>query len=82
MAEKLYEIKDCFKFLCPKMWEDLTSTGTENIRHCNTCDKKVYRADTEKELFKLSNQKKCVAFQSEDFELMGEINIPFKLKPL
>ena len=81
MNEKSFEIKDCFEFLCPRMWEGLTSTETENIRHCNTCDKKVYRADTEKELFKLSNQKKCVAFQNEGLELMGEIDMPFRLKP-
>ena len=77
MNKKSYEIEDYFEFLCYKIWEGLISTEKENIRHCNTCDETVYRADTKKGLFKLFNQKICVAFQSEGLEFMGKINILF-----
>ena len=43
MAQKYFSIKNCeFAFKCPRAWERLDLTDKSDVRHCASCEKRVY----------------------------------------
>lgn len=50
-----------FKFQCPNKWDALDATPVDGVKYCNTCEKSVYWADNQQELYALAKQNKCIA---------------------
>lgn len=71
------EVWKCeFEFECPKDWNSLQKTSTEDIRFCDKCEKKVYLCDTEqKARIHSAFFNHCVAI---DENLTDSINNPQK----
>lgn len=46
---------------CEKSWGDLTLTNTLNTKFCETCDRRVYRAETVASLVGYVNAGQCVS---------------------
>ena len=47
---------------CPRVWDDLTPTSDEKIRHCGACDKDVTLCTEADEVLELAKQGACIAF--------------------
>ena len=43
-------LKDDWEYKCPLLWQDMAVTGDSNVRHCNTCDSKVYSCKSAEDL--------------------------------
>ncbi|MBA4189565.1 MAG: hypothetical protein C0467_16390 [Planctomycetaceae bacterium] len=56
---------DEFAFKCPKKWEQLKGTDDPRVRHCNTCEKKVYYCLTDREARMRAERGLCVALASK-----------------
>ena len=41
-------LKDDWEYLCPLLWQNLE--GKDSVRHCKTCNSKVYSCKSENEL--------------------------------
>ncbi len=52
---------DEFAFKCPKKWENLKGTDNPRVRHCDTCEKKVYFCITLREARGRARHGLCVA---------------------
>ncbi len=52
-----------FKFECSEDWENLTETKSENIRHCQRCDKNVHHVQNHGEFIRHAQKGNCVYFQ-------------------
>ncbi|MFN8354715.1 MAG: hypothetical protein U0Y10_09725 [Spirosomataceae bacterium] len=63
--------------ICPQLWENFTPTPYHNVRHCETCQKKVYLCDTEREIMRHANAGHCVAYYEVDTSSLP--NVPPKL---
>jgi uncharacterized protein (TIGR02996 family) len=50
-----------FDFLCDKTWADLTPTGADNTRHCESCSKNVFFCDNLADAREHSQQGHCIA---------------------
>jgi hypothetical protein len=61
---------------CPRDWESLTYLGSQKQRHCSTCDRRVYRCDSEKEFQLHARDQHCVAFSTAIF---AKSAIPIRL---
>lgn len=80
--KRIYKVKDCFEFVCPNLWEKLEKTKDTNIRSCNNCEKKVYKATTIEKMNQLANEGKCVAFYEYEMFTIGLVMPPeFNLDP-
>jgi len=70
-------IDNCIElqYKCPLIYDELQSTGDEDVKFCNTCKKKVYHCWTMDQLKKHSMKGDCVAFfpEYEDHYEMGLI---------
>jgi hypothetical protein len=67
IEEQFATIQDCpprFSFLCPKTWQSLESTDTEEIRFCRTCQKNVYWCKTPAEVQAYGEKGRCIAVSS------------------
>jgi uncharacterized protein (TIGR02996 family) len=60
---KIENCDEAFRFKCPKKWEQLTGTDYPAVRHCETCDKKVYYCATLRDAQNHAYQGDCVAVQ-------------------
>ncbi len=49
-----------FKFECDEVWETLTETENENVRHCQRCDKNVYSVQSPEEFNAKAEKGNCV----------------------
>ena len=52
---------------CPRDWGRLNEGSLEKERHCATCNKTVYRCDSEKEFQEHARAEHCVAFSGSIF---------------
>ena len=68
---KVYEVKDCFEFECPKRWEELEATNKATVKFCNQCEKNVYKATSEAKLKKYAEEGKCVAYFHYEHPIIG-----------
>ena len=58
----LIDIRNClFGFKCTAFWNDMLQKADINIRHCESCNKDVYRVKTTSELSKAIKLNRCVA---------------------
>jgi len=77
MKKRLYEVKDCFKDQCPKLWEHLEATDKTSIKFCNECQENVYKATSKAKLLEYGAEGKCVAyFHYEEEPLLGYVQAP------
>jgi hypothetical protein len=67
---RIYAIKYCFKFQCPKLWDDLEKTESESIKFCNECQNNVYKATNKGMLSKYAAEGKCVAYFHYEKEML------------
>jgi hypothetical protein len=77
-------IENCdFDFLCPLKWENLPLDNNENERHCDKCNKTVYRVDDEETLRKYSAQGRCVSMFKlpNPFDPFGDLQPPMMGMP-
>ena len=49
-----------FKFECSEIWESLTETEAENVRHCRRCDKNVHLVQNYNEFMSNAEKGNCV----------------------
>lgn len=49
-----------FKFECDEVWETLTETQDDKIRHCQRCDKNVYSVQNPEEFNANAEKGNCV----------------------
>ena len=81
MRKKRYlKIQDCFEFLCPEKWRNLDSTSTPGVKHCDVCDKNVYKATNKAQLLELGKQGKCAAYFGYEEMLIGMIHPESEIK--
>jgi hypothetical protein len=67
------EIKNCFKFKCPKDWEKLDQTDDLGIRYCSSCQKNVYFSKDEAMALDYAKQGKCVAIRVYEPEIESDM---------
>lgn len=65
------------EYECPKVWDDLTSTPDEKIRHCGACDKDVTFCADEGEVLELAKQGACIAFYTKREKLSPRMVLGF-----
>ena len=58
-GETPIDCKRFFKFLCPKIWQDLEPTNEDTVRFCSSCQRKVYLCTSREEVDKHSGE--CIA---------------------
>lgn len=51
---------------CHKTWDSLVGTGETDVRYCSACREKVYKVDSEKELWSNLKLGRCVALLVAD----------------
>ena len=79
------KIRNCdfeFKFKCPKKWELLEATDSEDIKLCNQCNQKVYFCSSDEDALFHANQGHCIAIERPtERELLntviGEPNVDY-----
>ena len=66
------------KYKCPNLWDDLTLTSDDKIRHCEECDKDVHFCNDPVELQEANEDDLCVAVNihcdDEEHVMMGDID--------
>ena len=79
MAENNFIVGNCnyeFSFKCPKKWSNLSTTEDENVKFCDTCDKKVYKCNSKAELDSNISNNRCIAIVADDYDsepMMGDV---------
>lgn len=58
---QLWNCEHAFDAPCPKEWASLSDTGTNGVRHCDSCNQEVTYCSTPEEFVALGNAGKCVA---------------------
>lgn len=65
-------IKNCtahdFAYACPKLWSQLKPAFSDNVRHCDHCNRKVYLCRTDADLQFYTSVDFCVAIADIDIE--------------
>ena len=51
MTMSLVDIECRFEFICPKTWDELELTASEDIRFCNHCKESVYFVGSDMDAF-------------------------------
>lgn len=64
-----------FSFTCRKNWEQLIAGNYDNIRHCEACDRSVFKCHTRGQHQLGSALGRCIAF-TEGNEIIGVIGEP------
>src|SRR5438128_9559172 len=75
-------IKRCrglFKFLCPKVWQELTPTADRNVRFCPSCRTNVQLCATTEELAEFTGD--CAAVVSDTEMMLGRRVLDVKPTP-
>jgi uncharacterized protein (TIGR02996 family) len=54
-----------FSFLCERRWETLHPTEEASVRHCNSCDSRVYQCTTVPEAEAHARAGHCIAVSSD-----------------
>ena len=67
---------------CSQTWRILDKTDDVNIRHCQECDKDVFKAKNIKEVEKITSEGNCIAYFNDRKEiLVGKPEYPESLPP-
>ena len=67
---------------CSQTWRILDKTDNENIRHCQECNKDVYKANNMKEVEKITSEGDCIAYFNDRKEiLVGYLSPPEPFQP-
>lgn len=65
-------IRNCsWGYSCDQKWEKLSLTHNTGIRFCGTCEKEVYRCETQEELAENITLNRCVNFSSDITDIMN-----------
>ena len=59
-SDKIVNCK--FTYKCPLEWQNLTESDNENVRFCSTCEKNVYFAHSQSEVYYFAERGDCIAF--------------------
>ena len=65
---------NCELVSCSQTWRILDKTDNENIRHCQECNKDVYKAKNMKEVEKITSEGDCIAYFN-DRKYFGGLSI-------
>lgn len=67
-----------FRFLCPKVWENFSTTSVEGVRYCKICKENVHLCTTPEEFYQQAQSGNCVAIQPcmgrEKLTMLGRPN--------
>ena len=67
---------------CSQTWRILDKTNDVNIRHCQECNKDVFKANNMKEVEKITSEGDCIAYFNDRKEiLVGYLSPPEPLQP-
>lgn len=59
-------LRNCsWGFKCDKVWDDLSPTSFENVRHCNACDSPVHFCEDNQQLLYALKRNWCVSFVAD-----------------
>ncbi|MBK4736099.1 hypothetical protein [Noviherbaspirillum pedocola] len=65
-------IRNCkaanFVYACPKLWSQLKPAFSDNVRHCDHCNRKVYLCRTDADLQFYTSVDFCIAIADIDIE--------------
>ncbi|WP_377110125.1 hypothetical protein [Pseudoalteromonas sp. R86517] len=65
-------IRNCsWGYSCDQKWEKLSLTHNTGIRFCGTCEKEVYRCETQEELAENITLNRCVNFSSDITDIIN-----------
>ena len=65
-------IRNCsWGYSCDQKWEKLSLTHNTGIRFCVTCEKEVYRCETQEELAENITLNRCVNFSSDITDIIN-----------
>lgn len=75
---KTFEMVDCsFTFECPRKWEELAKSPFANIRHCEVCNKPVFKCQNQKQAdWAIANNQCAVAMNNPAVITIGDIGPP------
>ena len=71
---------------CSQTWRILDKTDDVNIRHCQECNKDVFKAKNMKEVEKITSKGNCIAYFNDRKEILvgkpeyPEPELPFRPK--
>ncbi len=70
-------IANCsFKFQCDQVWESMTPTSNDGIKHCSQCNKDVFQCTSLEEVVNHARLGHCVAIvMSSMDQLVGSVVI-------
>ena len=77
---------NCELRLCSQTWRILDKNNDENIRHCQECNKDVFKAKNMKEMEKITSEGNCIAYFNDRKEILvgkpeyPEPELPFRPK--
>ena len=55
---------------CSQTWRILDKTNDVNIRHCQECNKDVFKANNMKEVEKITSEGNCIAYFNDRKEIL------------
>jgi hypothetical protein len=61
--------------VCPKLWSKLKPAFSDMVRHCDSCNKKVYLCETEEQVKFYSSVKFCIAVAASE-QMSNEVENP------
>ncbi len=75
---KTFEVIECsFRFECPRKWDELKVSPFSNIRHCEVCNKPVFKCQNQKQADWAIDNEQCAAVMTEIMvQTMGDIIPP------
>ena len=67
---------------CSQTWRILNKTNDKNIRHCQECNKNVFKVGNMKEMEKITSEGNCIAYFNDRKEiLVGKPEYPDTKSP-
>jgi hypothetical protein len=75
----IWNCPEAFELLCPKQWDELLPTDSDNIRHCNVCSEDVYFSPTPAEFVRNCHLGRCVSIPSRllQVSMTGRVSVNF-----
>ena len=75
---KTFEMIECsFTFECPRKWDELKPSPFANIRHCEVCNKPVFKCQNQKQAdWAIANNQCAVAMNNSSVITIGDIGPP------
>src|ERR1051326_2571743 len=60
------ECRRLFRFLCPKVWQDLEATNDPMIRFCSSCRRNVYFCRSREDMNKHQGECMALAYKTKE----------------